>query len=187
MSFGANLKALREQKGWTQKELASRLSLSAPSVIAYELEQKKPSYEMLLALADALNVSLDELCGRKPPVRCLADVMRRIVALDLEYDLCDGQIQFEILNGSTSAIVFHGWIIDCAEEGYGYKDSLEDIEEPFGPYPVMKNLLSVFLVGYIKMRDLLLNENIDQETFDLWLSNQYKKNSSEIFHSEDDE
>ena len=187
MSFGENLKALREQKGWTQKELASRLSLSAPSIIAYELEQKKPSYEMLLALADALNVSLDELCGRKPPVRSLADVMRRIVALDLEYELYGGQIKFEILKGDTSAIVFRGWVIDLAEEGYGYKDSIEDIEEPCGPYPAMENPLSKFLVGYIKMRDLLLNENIDQETFKLWLSNQYKKNSREIFHSEGDE
>ncbi len=61
-----NLKALRKQKGWTQERLARESNISYHTLI--KLEQngiKNPKIETVIKLADALEVSLDELVGRK--------------------------------------------------------------------------------------------------------------------------
>ncbi len=61
-----NLKELRKQKGWTQERLARESNISYHTLI--KLEQngiKNPKIETVVKLADALEVSLDELVGRK--------------------------------------------------------------------------------------------------------------------------
>ncbi len=61
-----NLKELRKQKGWTQERLARESNISYHTLI--KLEQngiKNPKIETVIKLADALEVSLDELVGRK--------------------------------------------------------------------------------------------------------------------------
>jgi len=61
-----NLKALRNQKGWSQEKLAREANISYHTVI--KLEQsgiKNPRIETVIKLADALKVSLDELVGRE--------------------------------------------------------------------------------------------------------------------------
>jgi len=61
-----NLKALRNQKGWSQEKLAREANISYHTVI--KLEQrgtKNPRIETVIKLADALEVSLDELVGRE--------------------------------------------------------------------------------------------------------------------------
>ena len=62
--FGAHLKELRKSRGITQKQLAIAISASERGIQQYELGERKPSYEMLLALADYFQVSLDYLVGR---------------------------------------------------------------------------------------------------------------------------
>ena len=61
-----NLKELRKQKGWTQERLARESNISYHTLI--KLEQngiKNPKIETVVKLADALEVSLDKLVGRK--------------------------------------------------------------------------------------------------------------------------
>ena len=61
-----NLKELRKQKGWSQERLARESNISYHTLI--KLEQngiKNPKIETVTKLADALNVSLDELIGRE--------------------------------------------------------------------------------------------------------------------------
>jgi transcriptional regulator with XRE-family HTH domain len=60
-SFGGRVKAVRKQRGWTQKELAGRLGLHFQLVNKYESGQTLPSPEKLVALAQELEVSLDFL------------------------------------------------------------------------------------------------------------------------------
>jgi transcriptional regulator with XRE-family HTH domain len=60
------LKALRNQKGWSQEKLAQEAGISYHTLI--KLEQsgiKNPRIETVIKLADALSVSLDELVGRE--------------------------------------------------------------------------------------------------------------------------
>lgn len=62
--FGEALRKLRCEAHLTQAELAKRLGLSASSIGMYEQGQRKPSYEVLEAVADEFNVNLDLLVDR---------------------------------------------------------------------------------------------------------------------------
>ena len=63
-NFGAHLKELRKSRGITQKQLALAISASERGIQQYELGERKPTYDMLIALADYFDVSLDYLVGR---------------------------------------------------------------------------------------------------------------------------
>jgi len=61
-----NLKKLRLKKGWTQQELSHRAGLSHNSISKIEQGVSlKPEIQTMIKIADALDVSLDELVGRK--------------------------------------------------------------------------------------------------------------------------
>lgn len=64
--IGAYLKAAREEGRLTQEELASRLKVTPRYVSDMENDRRKPSLPIFVSMADALNVSLDKLAGRKP-------------------------------------------------------------------------------------------------------------------------
>lgn len=63
-NFGLHLKQLRQLKNITQKQLANAIGASESGVQNYELGTRKPNYDMLIALADYFDVSLDYLVGR---------------------------------------------------------------------------------------------------------------------------
>ncbi|MDK8254107.1 MAG: helix-turn-helix transcriptional regulator, partial [Dialister micraerophilus] len=54
----------REQKGLKSIEFAQMLGLKYPTYLNYENNGKEPKFEILVKIADLLNVSLDELLGR---------------------------------------------------------------------------------------------------------------------------
>ena len=57
---------LRKQKGWTQEKLARESDISYNTLIKLERNGiKNPKIETVIKLADALEVSLDELVGRE--------------------------------------------------------------------------------------------------------------------------
>lgn len=62
---GKRLKALREEYGITQKELADRLSLTPKAISFYELDKREPTGEVLIALANMFHTSTDYLLGNK--------------------------------------------------------------------------------------------------------------------------
>lgn len=63
-NFGEHLKSLRLSKGITQKQLGEFTGTSERSIQNYELNQRKPTYDILISLADYFDVSLDYLVGR---------------------------------------------------------------------------------------------------------------------------
>ncbi len=60
------LKTLREQKGLTRKEVSEAVGLESSTYGKYEKGQRQPSYQILLALAEFYNVSVDYLTGYSP-------------------------------------------------------------------------------------------------------------------------
>jgi XRE family transcriptional regulator len=62
--FGEHLKSLRKSKNITQKQLALAIGVTERGIQQYELGERKPSYDVLISLADFFNVSLDFLVGR---------------------------------------------------------------------------------------------------------------------------
>lgn len=65
MQFGARVRELREQREWTQKELADRLDVSVSYISKVENERLHfgdyPSTKFIHKLATELNVEEDEL------------------------------------------------------------------------------------------------------------------------------
>ena len=62
--FPARLKAIRRQRGKTQRELAEYLGMTIRSYQFYEGGEREPPIDKLIAIADYLDVSIDELVGR---------------------------------------------------------------------------------------------------------------------------
>ena len=61
MPFHTALKALRLQDRLTQEELALRLGVSKSTISMLENGERKPSFELLEAIADYFNVSMSRL------------------------------------------------------------------------------------------------------------------------------
>lgn len=64
--FGSRLKAIRNQRGLTQKKLAEEIGKSVQAVSSYERNSQIPPIEVMISIADVLNVSLDYLVDRQP-------------------------------------------------------------------------------------------------------------------------
>ncbi|GAB2498523.1 helix-turn-helix domain-containing protein [Arenimonas alkanexedens] len=61
--FGERLALLRKAAGYTQQQLADEIGASRRQVAYYEGESEHPPAGLLIALAQALNVTTDELLG----------------------------------------------------------------------------------------------------------------------------
>lgn len=62
--FAEHLKQMRLKKGLTQVQLAKAVNASQRGIQNYEMGVRKPTCEMLIALADYFDISLDYLVGR---------------------------------------------------------------------------------------------------------------------------
>lgn len=66
MRFEEQLLEIRKTRGMSQEALAEKIGVSRQAVSKWETGEAQPDYAKLIALADALEVSLDYLCGREP-------------------------------------------------------------------------------------------------------------------------
>ena len=62
--FPERLRTARELRGWSQSDLASRCGMPTSSVGHFEGGTRKPSFDNLRKLANALEVTTDYLLGR---------------------------------------------------------------------------------------------------------------------------
>lgn len=65
--FGENLKAIRVQKGLSQEELAVRLHVVRQTISKWEKNRSVPDAELLIRLAELLEVPVSELLDIKRP------------------------------------------------------------------------------------------------------------------------
>ena len=63
--FAKNVKKFRKEKGYSQEKLAKALHYGYTAIANYESGRNEPSLDTLLLLADALDVSVDELLGHE--------------------------------------------------------------------------------------------------------------------------
>ncbi len=61
MDIYQRIKRLRQEKNWTQAELAEHLGIRQKQISAYERRTTTPSTEVLIKLAEVFDVSLDYL------------------------------------------------------------------------------------------------------------------------------
>ena len=63
--FSDNLKALRKAKGFSQEQLATRLNVVRQTISKWEKGISVPDAELLIQLAEVLDVTVSDLLGRK--------------------------------------------------------------------------------------------------------------------------
>ena len=64
MTLGQQITALRKKKSFSQAELGKRVETSGDIIGRYERDEVKPSIDVVIRMADALEVSLDYLVGK---------------------------------------------------------------------------------------------------------------------------
>lgn len=62
--FPKNLKKYRKKKNYTQSDLAEFLHYGYTAIANYESGRNEPSFDDLMRLAEALEVSIDSLLGQ---------------------------------------------------------------------------------------------------------------------------
>ncbi|MBQ9265953.1 MAG: helix-turn-helix transcriptional regulator [Bacilli bacterium] len=63
MKFNERLKLYRKRAGLSQEQFASALNVKQYNVSDYEVGRSEPSIELLIKIAQVLNISIDELVG----------------------------------------------------------------------------------------------------------------------------
>ena len=64
MTLGEHISLLRKKKGFSQADLGKAVSTSGDIIGRYERDKVKPSIEVVIKIADALEVSIDFLVGK---------------------------------------------------------------------------------------------------------------------------
>lgn len=65
MNLGDRIKALREEKGYMQKDVADNLGIAANTLSGYERNVRKPDAPILNKIASYYGVSVDFLLGNE--------------------------------------------------------------------------------------------------------------------------
>jgi transcriptional regulator with XRE-family HTH domain len=63
VNLGERLRALRNERNITQTELSERIGVSKAMISSYELEQRQPSYVVLIKFSAYFGVTTDFLLG----------------------------------------------------------------------------------------------------------------------------
>ncbi|MGB3622333.1 helix-turn-helix transcriptional regulator [Ketobacter sp. MCCC 1A13808] len=88
MTLGERIKRLRQERNWSQAQLAQRLDIHQKQVSGYERHVHVPSVEVLIRLAELLDVSLDYLAfddreeARNTSQIADLDLLRKMEAVD---------------------------------------------------------------------------------------------------------
>lgn len=83
-TFGQTLRRLREQRGWTQRELARSVGVDHRQISRYEGGHVQPRLAMVRRLARALGCTTDELMKKR---REASETPIRTVVQSLQGDL----------------------------------------------------------------------------------------------------
>ena len=61
IAIGLRIRKLRKQKFWTQEKLAEKADIAPDYLCRIELGKKHPSLKSVLLIANALNITVDDL------------------------------------------------------------------------------------------------------------------------------
>ena len=128
-TIGNVIKALRNGKNWTQKELAQKLGISFQSVSKWE-RGEVISLENLSAVADLFDVSLDYLMGRSKYRTMEQDAIGKMTGLSAEVvdKICKYNEKFQkgsILTTVTTSLFSRVDLINCLLKSDDYEKAAE--------------------------------------------------------------
>lgn len=181
--FAQRLKEARASAKLTQAELCKISGVTAATISAYESADgnkgKNPSLDNALKLAQALNVSLDWLCGslvNSNKVQ-ISDFLKMLVKLSESVDISIDNIDLandnlkKIFPNATNQVIdedfYYDYKIDCM-------NMCKKFEYPVSFVAFGNIILDNFLCEWAKMKDLYKKNTIDESLYNLWLDKQYR-------------
>lgn len=191
-TFSERLKESRKANNLTQAELCKLSGVTSATISAYESTDDKkgcnPSLDNAIKLANALNVSLDWLCGttsNKSKIE-ITDFLKTLVKLRESVDLAIDEI--DLANEETLKLFPNANKV-FSEDMYNLKLDFLSCGEPFecvvNPITFGNYYISKFLSEWQKMYDLYSSKTIDENLYNLWLDKQYKDIDQQTKHFEE--
>jgi transcriptional regulator with XRE-family HTH domain len=181
--FAKRLREARKAANLTQSELCKMSGVTAATISAYESfdgnKGKNPSLDNALKLAQALNVSLDWLCGSlisNSKVQ-ITDFLKMLVQLNEDgfcvpadtINLFEKNVREVLPNAHKSITEDEYYLEHCYCEANGIKDAFTAATVTF-----TNRYIEKFLNEWQKMKTLYRNGTIDESLYKLWLDKQYK-------------
>ena len=134
MSIGETITRKRKALGMTQKDLAEMLTVSFQAVSKWETDASHPDVELLPALAEVLETTVDALVGYRSPI--LADYEERYQSPEYYWGIEPNRLCFDILRLRPPVRPYKVLDIGCGEgkdavflARNGYRVSAIDIAE----------------------------------------------------------
>lgn len=190
--FAQRLKEARTSAKLTQSELCKISGVTAATISAYESADgnkgKNPSLDNALKLAQALNVSLDWLCGslvNNAKIQ-ISDFLKALVLICDEIPVAFDEVNYVtdmpktdlILPNAAKALEENIDIFftdKTTSSGSSGRDNTQIIEKfTFPAITFIDDKTKKFLRGWLKIKKLYDNNTIDESLYNLWLENQFK-------------
>lgn len=179
--FADRLKEARTAAGLTQAELCKRAGVTAATISAYESADgskgKNPSLDNALKLAQALNVSLDWLCGfnvkhTAPPI---VGFLKLLVELDKTIAISFDEVDLlHVRDNCTLKNALAELSDDDLQVNRDYCKSRGEEITYFVYAAVFHNYhIQHFIEEWQKMRSLYKSNTIDEDLYNLWLDKQF--------------
>ncbi len=83
MDFGTTLTKLRKELNWSQSQLADKAGVSRVIIGRFERNEALPSIEVAKNIAEAFQISMDQLIGEGQNAKFDKKTLKRIQELDL--------------------------------------------------------------------------------------------------------
>lgn len=117
MSLGNKIKQLRQEKGWSQDELAFHAGIDGRQISRYENNKVTPSVDVVIKLARAFDVSVDHLLIDDVPRRPLNEPISK---------LAEKVLHLENMSEEDEASILH--VLSAIEAKNKLKTLMRDIQ-----------------------------------------------------------
>lgn len=122
--LGDNIRFFREQLGWTQKQLAERVSISRSVLTRWERGSLTPDIQYLISLSDIFQISIDSLVGRKHNQEFILQEVKRVYKT--ENDILDTDAM-EILEYVNKNSGMKKAMLDLTRMNKGNRSLVEEV------------------------------------------------------------
>lgn len=107
MAFQENLIKLRKKAGYSARSFSKVLNIPYTTYLAYEKTDREPKYDLLIKIANILNVSVDELIGKisnNKDERLKQDI--DILLSPFENEICEYTLKVVSISDTTVKFFF---------------------------------------------------------------------------------
>ena len=151
--FGENMLLLRKSKGFSLKELSEKTKVTPTALSNYEKGSREPTISTACAIADALGVTINDLCGYVNETKSNPPTYGEIYLLVCNLAKC------------TSSDLS----VKDVYDGYSAQDERE-VSFAFHNKKLIESI-----VRFIDVYKLQKNGTIDSELLDAWIDKELSK------------